>query len=147
MTTKKKPVEEERIYIIIPKIVDVPLRRGRKTLNHHVRMDSRWGAQAVHAALLMMDWEDQNIFRAFNKPTIILSVRNSKELEKVRCELTEQAQALDHQGLDTFMVHEFQDVQPDYWGTPAPVTTAICLSPTRRSVVESTIGHLEKYED
>lgn len=145
---KKKAAAPPRIYIIVPETVDVPVGRGV----NRVKMDSRWAAQAVHAAIEMVNHERDRGTKTHgwgNLPTIVLAVRNSRELEKVWNELhahrdkTTSKQAV----FFPYGMHKFEDVQPDFWGTKGKVWTAICLTPVDKALVEPVIGHLEKYED
>jgi hypothetical protein len=95
-------------------------------------------AQAAHVVSLMRT--DPIMLRDFGRQpitTVTLSVRNSKELEKVWVELSSAA-------VDTWV---FRDENPRFYGTGIRIITALCTEPIERAKVASAIGHLELYKE
>ena len=76
--------------------------------------------------------------------TIVLSVRNTKELRKVSNEILSVVNSLSHM----IPYEEFHDENIGFYGTSDKIhtITAIgCVTPEIREMLESAIGHLELY--
>lgn len=135
--------EEKRIYVVVPETIQTTrvnwASEVRETITESIPMvPGRLMAQCAHvvskmwAHFVYSDWEPTT--------TIVLSVRNSKALNKVLNEFR-------HGGFE-FNVHEFLDTNSEVYGTSAPQLTAICTDPItqeERDGVEHIIGHLELY--
>jgi hypothetical protein len=131
--SKKKP-EEKRIYVLLPLTVQVPPggHLSRKPVS--IPMEAgRLMAQGEHV-VSKMRMENIDIYGKDPITTINLSVRNSAELTKVMRELEEELN-----------IERFRDKNPEFYGTPFTVLTAVCTVPVFRSWVEDVIGHLELY--
>lgn len=131
---KKKPVEEKRIYVIVPHTVLVTTKVGRALKPKMLSMEpGRLMAQVAHVvSKLRMSLKETE----GNAPitTIVLSVRNSRELFKVWDDLVKYT-----------LVEHFRDSNPEFYGTKGQVLTAICTVPVTRSEVAEALGHLELY--
>jgi peptidyl-tRNA hydrolase len=132
-TTRKKKVAEQRIYVIVPETVQVVQKRGKRPVT--VRMEpGRLMAQCAHVVSRMrVDRADRLRFDRIT--TIVLSVRNSRELDMI------------HDSLDQHLVlvYEFLDHNPAFYGTQSNIKTALCTQPIIKDEVDAVIGHLELY--
>lgn len=134
MKKRKQNTEEKKIYVILPLTVQVRPDGRRPRQPHSIPMEAgRLMAQGEHVVSLM---RMENIALLGMGPitTINLSVRNSKELSKVGYELVGRTR-----------ITEFLDKNPEFYGTPHLVPTAICTLPLLKSAIEEAIGHLELY--
>jgi peptidyl-tRNA hydrolase len=119
----KRQKAERRIYVVVASSVTVDGER--------IRMEpGRMAAQACHVtgryrAKAGMPYKEIT--------TIVLEARNSKELMKVMVELSQVVPE----------IFTFHDTNPDFYGTPGHVFTALCTEPVNPSVVDDAIGHLE----
>lgn len=133
-TKKRKPkADARRIYVLLPQTVQVPQGRGGKHIVTKRMEHGRLHAQTGHVVSLMRT--DPEILREHGrKPitTITLSVRNSRELEKVMLDL-----------MTVTPVWEFPDKNPGFYGTKREVRTAVCTAPILREEVDELLGHLE----
>jgi hypothetical protein len=144
--------ETERIYIIVPEKVqnEVSMFGGEenglwpespqiKTITR--RMESgRLMAQCAHAGRKMQNFLDGTGGDYHDITTIVLSVRNSKELAKVTKELYAKWQQMENKPILT----TFEDSNPQFYGTDAKVQTAVIIGPIENSMVlDDIIGHLE----
>lgn len=144
----KKQQEEKRIYVAVPETVQTTSPRGVVTTT--VDMEpGRLIAQGVHLGRKIENERiKQALLQAGIKPpksidyeeitTIVLGVRNSKELVKVGSELALMAGNAGY--------HAFSDTNPQFYGTRKKVLTAIGTGPVTREQVEPAIGHLELYQ-
>ena len=135
---KKKPAKEEkRIYILVPKTVDV----GRGEIR--CMEAGRLMAQCAHVARKMENAEVQVLednkgydVSAYQEiTTIVLSVRNSRELQFM----------YDLLYVVPWPVFRFEDINPEFYGTKARVLTAICTAPMPVSLANKYLGHLDLY--
>lgn len=139
-TPKKRtppPQEDTRIYVVVPHTVQVTQGRGTKqTEVTKVMEPGRLMAQVAHVVSKMRT-SDETLAQYGSCPitTIVLSVRNSRELAKVWDEL-----------YGPTLASRFYDENPDFYGTSSSVLTAVCTFPATRSDVEHALGHLELYE-
>ena len=133
MAKKKKEQEELKIFVIVPETVQVKPRSGDRTTIH--MPFGRLAAQTAHAVSSMrMNWMDE--WGTGPITTIVLSVRNSRELRKVEQELW----ALEEEGM---YISAFQDSDEKFYGTKDKVLTAICTCPCTKDMISEAIGHLE----
>lgn len=145
--------EEERIYIIVPQTVDItvddqthriPMVPGRL-----MAQCSHVGRKLEHQYITKMDREAFKeglpayagmVYRTVT--TIVLSVRNSKELVKVCDELYFTIPKQDRSRLFA----EFYDVNEPLYCTKGEVRTAVAVGPIKKSLISDAIGHLDLYE-
>lgn len=136
MTGKKQPGKrpEKRIYVIVPETVQVTQRGGKVVTR---RMESgRLMAQCAHVVTRLRLYPDINA-RFENKPvtTIVLSVRNSRELSKVTRGL-----------MEVCATFTFDDTNPPFYGTRKGVHTATAIGPlVKTPEIDAVIDHLELY--
>jgi hypothetical protein len=129
----KKQREEKRIYVIVPKTVQVTVQGKKKT----VYMEpGRLTAQAVHVGRKLENDRCMKGIRSYEEiTTIVLGVRNTREMEII-------AGLFATLGIFPTCFH---DTNPLFYGTRAQVLTAMCTEPLDSSVAESAIGHLELF--
>jgi peptidyl-tRNA hydrolase len=136
---RNKKTEEKRIYILVPKWVDTV--RGKRVCMEHGRLM----AQCAHVARKM---ELAQVLPRYDKgcevhdaveyeeiTTIVLSVRNSRELEFMYKQLY---------GVP-WPVYRFEDTNLEFYGTKARILTAVCTAPMPVSLASKLLGHLELY--
>jgi hypothetical protein len=147
-------MSDERIYVIVPKTVQVqsPSHWGygvTDTLSEeksHPMVAGRLIAQGVHVGRLL-----ERIFANSGVPyreitTITLSVRNSKELTKVSNEAKSLLLKNDPHGCNLrYTYGEFHDTNYEFYGTEQKIHTITAIGPVTREAVEDAIGHLELY--
>lgn len=125
------------IYVIVPESVSVTNVHKKVSYTRRIPMEAgRLMAQAVHVGRkmenkFMCDSNYQEI------TTIVLSVRNSRELSKVRAGLCW------HIGLEN--VFSFEDTNEQFYNTTLPVLTAVCTTPVLPHEAFEAIGHLDLY--
>ena len=139
---------DKRLYILVPLTVQVE-QMGDVPYTKTIRMESgRLMAQCSHVG---RRWENTmaEIANAMNDSTgfpyeeittIVLSVRNSKELAKVTDELMEYAA-----GHADIAVEVFMDTNAMFYGTTEKVPTATIIGQVYSGDVDHIIGHLELY--
>ena len=139
---------EERIYIIVPETVqttptpaDSMCDTSRATT---INMEpGRLMAQCCHAGRCLQHSLELfgTDYRAIT--TIVLSVRNSKELAKITRDLNEWVSASNAPAA----VVRFFDENPPFYQTIDDVHTATIVGPVDSSeVLDHIIGHLELYK-
>ncbi len=146
----KKPVEkdpsapplERRIYVLVPDTVQIremPKNTGKRVEGVWTRHMSagRLMAQVGHV-VTQCRLDAEVLERHDNDPitTVVLSVRNSLELNKI-------TMAMESDGIRVFC---FSDHNPEFYNTEAGVTTAACTAPVYRHQVEPYLNHLELYQ-
>jgi hypothetical protein len=129
---------DERIYVLVPETVQVTVHPKRwvkwfrRSYTRTVHMESgRLIAQGVHVGCMLGD-------KYANVPTIVLSVRNTKELRKVSDEAAELV-------LRGTAYAEFYDTNEPFYGTADRVHTITAFGPVTKEEVDSVLGHLELY--
>lgn len=135
MATRKKQ-EEKRIYVIVPETVQVVQKRGERPVTR--RMEAgRLMAQCAHVVTqLRVTVENLHEFRRKPVTTIVLSVRNSRELDKVYGELSQVA-----------TTWRFEDDNEPFYGTKKRVLTALAIGPlVKTTQIDDAIGHLDLYK-
>lgn len=151
--------EELRIYVLVPETVQTEVTPWLPEDSHHIHQLAAFGltpqkevmntkmvagrlvAQGVHvgrklghqAASVNSDYTDIT--------TIVLSVRNSKELTKV----SKEVQHILHFLSDAVLYEEFHDTNPKLYGTCDKVHTITAFGPVTKAEMESAIGYLELY--
>ena len=148
---EEKVVPVERLYVIVPQSVQVEIPAGELGIWEYLpRIQStlmepgRLMAQVRHVgAKLAYDMAADNVpWRDIT--TIVLSVRNSKELEKVTTELEEVV--YNDSNLFSAYLTEYSDINPEFYGTNDRVHTATIVGPVPSSeTLDSVIGHLPLY--
>ena len=152
---------DKRFYVIVPKSVQVVeeypvsefyLDGGRnpasinKVIKSIPMCHGRLMAQNVHIGRKVGHLIERLGFPYEDTTTIVLSVRNSKELSKVSNEI---ANSLSPVSKDDLVVYEeFHDHNPEFYGTQDKVHTITIVgpvSPEGREKLESAIGHLDLY--
>jgi hypothetical protein len=142
-STKKaaaKAPPDKRIYVLLPETVQVAHRiRGLKAPQMvSIHMEAgRLIAQGEHV-VSKMRMEHYDLLGTGPITTINLSVRNSKELDKVWVELNRLDILVD--------VVSFFDTNEEFYGTKKPVCTAICTTPITQEESDSVVGHLELFK-
>ena len=132
--------DEKRIYVIVPKTIQAPgvleTLDGRIERVLNVPMPAgRLMAQCAHVVSKMRCYKNVMTGVEFSPiTTIVLSVRNSKELAKTYRELSALVPT-----------YAFCDTNEPVYGTPAEQLTALCTIPVLQSDVDDAIGHLELY--
>jgi peptidyl-tRNA hydrolase len=142
--------ENERIYIIVPEKVqnEISVIGGVREENPQIKTitqkmePGRLMAQCAHAARKLQNLVDEHGGDYRDITTIVLSVRNSKELTKVTNDLYTAWRLMENQPEFT----TFEDSNPLFYGTDAKVQTAVIIGPVENSqVLDDIIGHLELY--
>jgi hypothetical protein len=145
--------EQERIYIIVPETVQnevsmfdselalFPMQPEIKTVTRKME-PGRLMAQCAHATRKLQHFLDENGGDYRDITTIVLGVRNSKELVKVTNELYTKWRVMENKPILT----TFEDSNPQFYGTDAKVQTAVIIGPVANSqVLDDVIGQLELY--
>lgn len=146
-------LEGERFYAIVPETAQTSIVNWSPEDSHHPGFQGavdikntkmvagRLIAQGIHVGRMI-----GHVFQNAQVPyrditTIVLSVRNSKELRKVSDEI--------HQHVVNFPFEigfaEFHDENPDLYLVPDKVHTITLVGPVLKEELESAIGHLELY--
>jgi len=139
----------ERIYVIVPETVQTPFEHSDASgfsepeFNTCYMSPGRLMAQSFHAARILQQELSYNLSTDYRDiTTIVLSVRNSKELRKVSNELLRWHD----ENPDVAAFVEFCDENLEFYGTVAKVHTATAIGPVADSMVlDEIIGHLELY--
>ena len=149
--TEEKAVPVERLYVIVPQSVQVEIPAGELEIGEYfpriqtIPMEpGRLMAQVRHVGAKLAYAMAANNVPWRDITTIVLSVRNSKELEKVTAELEEVV----YNDSDLFSAYltEYSDVNPEFYGTNERVHTATIVGPVSSSeTLDSAIGHLPLY--
>lgn len=130
-------VEEKRFYIIVPETVQTELvSRGMET--------GRLMAQVMHIGRVVERRREFSNQLYEDVTTIILSARNTKEMNKILGELNVLRQVPDSNE-PAFPLSIYRDHNPPVYKTPDRVLTALCIGPVEKSIVDSAIGHLDLY--
>lgn len=132
---KRKPKPEEpRFYVIVPEKVT-------SYTHHTVAMEpGRLIAQAFH---LGRKFEAEKNGLPYEEiTTIVLGVRNSRELEMVQEKLGDYTAGWNG---EPFTIHEFKDTNKPLYKSQRKVKTIVCTSPVLKDAVDGAIGHLELY--
>jgi len=132
--------EEERFYVIVPEVVGM--------VEHHPMEHGRLMAQTFHLGRVVEHMRVRMGHRLQDITTIVLAVRNSRELAKVRDELVYQQfseMSVPDNKLGMLPITVYEDHNPDVYLTPERVLTAISVGPVVKSRVEACLGHLELY--
>jgi peptidyl-tRNA hydrolase len=150
------PPEEKRIYIVVPQTVQVLGKSGfprsaRKVMRNFRMEHGRPMAQCAHVARRLENEQLNEKFWDERDPstrktsaykeitTIVLSVRNSRELEKVAVEVALTG------GRNLYF--PFADTNPEFYGTREKVFTAFAIGQIERSKIDPVLGHLPLYGD
>ena len=151
-------IDERRIYVIVPHTVQASDPSDGTPLASVTMSPGRLMAQAAHVVSQMRGDESQrtrpriagyDIFKTTT--TIVLSARNSKELDLLRRMLIEhssggiEAMNSENPPEEKFGVCWFYDINAPFYGTDAGVQTAVCTTPVFAYQVEAVLGHLELY--
>jgi len=146
--TEEEELSEERIYVIVPMTVQVtPPDSSPRSI---AMEPGRLMAQCAHVVSKMRAAQTQRgDWDTLHNPitTIVLSVRNSRELKMIREALIQDG-LTSTAGIDAerrYWVESFNDTNPPFYGTDAVVLTAICTTPVCKADVDAVIGHLELY--
>jgi hypothetical protein len=133
--TKKESAEGKVIYVLLPHTVQYETMDKFEDKKLSAGM---LAAQTGHVVSCMRT-ESFILKRYGRQPitTLTFSVRNSKEMDKVRRDL-------DALGVNTWT---FYDKNPGFYGTSEDIPTAVCTEPVFRSWVASAIDHLELYKE
>jgi peptidyl-tRNA hydrolase len=146
--TEEEELAEERIYVIVPMTVQVT---PPDSSPRSIQMEpGRLMAQCAHIASKMRAEQTQKgDWDTLHNPitTIVLSVRNSRELKMIREALINDS-LTGTAGIESdrrYNVSSFHDSNPPFYGTEESVLTAICTTPVCKADVDAVIGHLELY--
>ena len=164
-------MNEERIYVIVPETVQVELKPltdfervmamgdptndpmvvvnpQNLTGTRSIRMETgRLMAQCVHIGRKLENKIEQcgpNQYRVLT--TIVLGVRNTKELRKVTTEINECLERIDPEMKHNYHCVEFHDSNPAFYDTYETVHTVTAVGPIdeeTREKLENAIGYLE----
>jgi hypothetical protein len=143
-------MNDERIYVIVPQTVQVPYQSiwnlGQPTdeVESFPMVHGRLIAQGVHVGRMLGYWMNLHNVDYKEITTIVLAVRNSKELAKVSREIQAVVNSLPF----TVPYEEFHDTNSEFYGTEEKVHTITAvgpLSPEVREMLENALGHLELY--
>lgn len=125
---------DKRFYVIVPETVDTPVGPYSMEVGRVMAQTFHLGRTSEH--------KQQTCDEIYQDvTTIVLVVRNSKELDKVLKELTE----LQVQSNEEFPVNAYRDHNPPVYGTEDRILTAVGVGPVEKVMVDVAIGHLELY--
>jgi hypothetical protein len=146
MAKNKQSEPEQRIYIIVPEKITIRNKTKKLPALEYLMEHGRAIAQAVHVARKL---ESQfamgnSIYNYEVLTTIVLSVRNSKELALISNALYTHDE--DSTNYDNKYA-EFSDTNPNVYGTDQSYLTAIAFGPTTAEEMEPILGHLELWRD
>jgi hypothetical protein len=155
MTTLKKRVAVKKkatdtfagkaIYVLVPATVTV--LHGRQHTPVVIPMAAgRLMAQNSHVTSLMRGTEylkhkDGTNLLIAPITTIVLSVRNSRELDFMQKVLRRHGR----EAKKPYSVYEFFDENLLLYGTKAGVKSVICTTPVDRAVIAEVVGHLPSF--
>lgn len=162
-------MNEDRIYVIVPETVQVEVKpltdfervmamgQGHDPMvvvnptdfsgTRSIRLEpGRLMAQCVHIGRKL-----ENQIEAMGgdykvRTTIVLGVRNTKELRKVTTEIHECLEKIDPEMKHNYHCVEFHDSNPVFYDTYETVHTVTAVGPLdeeTREKLESAIGYLE----
>lgn len=144
---KPSPAEGKIIFVLLPHTVQytIPIDPDEDEGSMFKGGDMKskrlpagmLAAQTGHVVSLMRT--DPRILKAFGRvpiTTLTFSVRNSRELAKLRAELNR-----------VVLTWEFRDTNHGFYGIPDEIPTAVCTMPVEREIVDHVIGHLELYKE
>jgi hypothetical protein len=158
-------MEEKRFYILVPETVQITSTFDNIDLSKTDQLDTfsevavktvkmsagRLIAQAFHIGRKIENYRVNKFLKESNGgrlkdhyeeiTAIDLSVRNTKELEKVSNEIDASIDAC-----SGIFYAEFWDTNSDVYGTTEKVHTATAVGPVTRDELENAIGHLELYK-
>jgi hypothetical protein len=147
---ERRFMNDERIYVIVPQTVQVmhhyPSILGETPyeVESMPMVHGRLIAQGVHVGRMLGYWMNLHNVDYKEITTIVLAVRNSKELAKVSREIQAVVNSLPF----TVPYEEFHDTNSEFYGTEEKVHTITAvgpLSPEVREMLENALGHLELY--
>jgi len=142
---------DERIYVIVPQTVqcEVITPLDNETIKVETKsfpmVAGRLIAQGVHIGRMLGNW----YFNRGNPEitTIVLNVRNTKELRKVSDEIKRKVDEL-VETVDRIPYEEFHDTNVAFYGTEDKIHTITAfgpITPEIRELFEEAIGHLELF--
>ena len=150
-------MSDERIYVIVPQTVQVT-HPGKwvfpngigipeqlpDTVESYSMVAGRLIAQGVHIGRMLGYWLTSRNIPYEDVTTIVLSVRNTKELRKVSDEIL----GVLNSAASNVGYEEFHDTNFEFYGTDKKVHTITAVGPIKpevREMLESAISHLELY--
>jgi len=144
---------EKRFYILVPKTVQVKTVVNTQhmvsstietypveTITSFRMVPGRLLAQTFHIGRKIESWRRSLGIQYEDITAISLSVRNTRELQKVSKEL------MSFKLREPAFYDEFYDTNLDFYGTTDSVQTATVIGPVFKEELDSIIGHLELYE-
>ncbi len=150
-----REVDIPRFYVFVPETVQTTvdssflyvvnnfMARDIHSINRSTRMVAgRLIAQGVHIGRKLENYRAVHGIPWLDITTIVLSVRNTKELTKVSNEVELAVGDMDNP--DVFY-EKYYDTNFDLYGTKDKVHTATIVGPVYKENLESVIGHLELY--
>jgi len=140
---------EKRIYILVPKTVQITINDSdafgfKEPERYSITMEpGRLMAQCCHVGRQLASQHHESQIPHEEITTIVLSVRNSKQLNKVSEELFE---FINRYYDNTNRYAEFFDTNPDFYRVPDRVQTAVAVGPIEDGeILDHIIGHLELF--
>lgn len=141
---------EKRFYILVPNVVNIchsmpHLYDKEFSIQYEDSVTipmtaGRLMAQTYHIGR-KIEWVRASLSLPYQEITaIVLSVRNSKELNKITNELYVQ-----FSNDQDILVDTFYDHNPEFYGTPNRVHTATVIGPVNTNEVENILCHLDLY--
>jgi hypothetical protein len=137
---------EKRFYILVPETVQATTvvetstdTNPVETVNSFRMVAGRLLAQAFHIGRKIESWRCRLNVPYEEITAISLSVRNTRELQKVSKEIANSTLPYGC-FFDTFF-----DTNPDFYGTSDRVQTATVVGPVLKEDLDEVIGHLELY--
>ena len=149
-------MEDKRIYALVPQTVQIlhqapPVRDeydipGIDEIVSVPMVHGRLIAQGVHVGRMLGHFAERLKIPYESITTIVLAVRNSRELRKVSTEVLGRLSALKTLNpTETLLYEEFHDTNFGLYGTRDRVHTITAFGPVTRESVENAIGHLDLY--
>jgi hypothetical protein len=134
--------EEKRIYVVVPETIQTnvgyPLGGAIfKGIQNVQMVPGRLMAQCAHVVSKMCWLMDDPMKEWEAITTIVLAVRNTRELQKTFHELLLRTRDGE--------VVPFFDTNLEVYGTETPQFTTFCTTPVIKSDVDAALGHLELY--
>jgi hypothetical protein len=127
-----------RFYVIVPETI----QQDSSSIGME---DGRLMAQSFHIGRVVENRRAAAGAGYEDITTIVLAVRNARELDKVTSDLVSLQLDLHSRGLNAFPLSTYKDHNPAFYMTHDRVLTALCVGPVLKSDVDSVIGHLELY--
>jgi hypothetical protein len=131
--------ESLRFYVIVPETVQCD------PFESHPMVAGCLMAQSFHIGRVVESRRALHGIAHEDVTTIVLSVRNTLELDKVYHELELKRLADSVDGNDLLPLSIYQDHNPKTYKVDDRVMTAICIGPVLPSAVRAQIGHLDLY--